>query len=94
MQIWRRVLWVVRMVDFATQIAAGNDALRLMNDPTLKAAVELVEKQLFDEWKTAKFEADQKYIHATMRGMHEFLRSLQSVIDSGKVAAAIAERRF
>jgi len=29
-----------------------------------------------------------------MRGMQEFLRALQSVIDSGKVSAAIAERRF
>ena len=85
---------MVLRVDFASQIAAGNDALRLMNDPTLKAAVELVEKQLFDEWKVAKFEADQKYIHATMRGMQEFKRALQSVIDSGKVSAAIAERRF
>ena len=86
--------WEARLVDFATQIAAGNDALRLMNDPTLKAAVALVEEQLCDEWKTAKFEADQKYIHATMRGMHEFLRALQAVIDNGKVAASIAERRF
>jgi len=82
------------MVDFATQIAAGNDALRLMNDPTLKAAVELVEKQLFEEWSKANLEADQKHIHATMRGMHHFLRALQSVIDNGKVAAAIADRRF
>ncbi len=35
-----------------------------------------------------------QYIHATMRGMHEFLRALQAVIDNGKVAASIAERRF
>lgn len=59
-----------------------------MNDPTLKAAVEAVEKQLFEQWCEAKFEADQKYIHATMRGMHEFLRSLQATVDSGKVAAS------
>lgn len=64
-----------------------------MNDPTLKAAVEAVEKQLFEQWCEAKFEADQKYIHATMRGMREFLRSLQATIDSGKVAASFAERR-
>jgi len=76
------------------QIAAGNDALRLMNDPTLKAAVELVERDLFEQWREAKFEADQKYIHATMRGVKEFLRILQATIDSGKVAASLAEKRY
>lgn len=82
------------MASLSEQIGAGQDALRLMNDPTLKAAVELAEKQLFEQWQEAKFEADQKYIHATMRGMHEFLRILQALIDSGKVAASLAEKRY
>lgn len=86
--------WVAQLSDLASQIAAGNDALRLMNDPTLKAAIEVVEKDLFEQWRTAKFEADQKYIHATMRGLHEFLRALQAAIDSGKVAASLAEKRY
>lgn len=82
------------MASLSDQIAAGNDALRLMNDPTLKAAVELVKKDLFEQWCNAKFEADQKYIHATMCGMKEFLRILQATIDSGKVAASLAEKRY
>ena len=94
MPIWHLVLWAARMVDLASQISAGNDALRLLNDPTLKAAVELVEKDLFEQWRNAKFEYDQKYIHATMRGMQEFLRMLQATIDSGKVAASLAEKRY
>lgn len=81
------------MASISEQIAAANDALRLLNDPTLKAAVETVEKQLFAQWCEAKFEADQKYIHATMRGMQEFLRLLQATVDSGKVAASFAEKR-
>lgn len=85
---------MAQLSDLASQIAAGNDALRLMNDPTLKAAVEVVEKDLFEQWRNAKFEADQKYIHATMRGLHEFLRALQATIDSGKVAASLAEKRY
>ena len=56
--------------------------------------MELVEKDLFEQWRNAKFEADQKYIHATMRGMQEFLRVLQATIDSGKVAASLAEKRY
>lgn len=82
------------MSSLSEQISAGNDALRLMNDPTLKAAVALVEKDLFEQWREAKFEADQKYIHATMRGMQEFLRVLQATIDSGRVAASLAEKRY
>jgi len=92
--IWPLAEWVVRLSDLASQIAAGNDALRLLNDPTLKAAVELVETDLFEQWRNAKFEADQKYINATMRGMQEFLRVLQATIDSGKVAASLAEKRY
>ena len=94
MPIWPLAEWVVRLSDLASQISAGNDALRLLNDPTLKAAVELVEKDLFEQWRNAKFEADQKYIHATMRGMQDFLRMLQATIDSGKVAASLAEKRY
>ena len=79
--------------DLQKQISTGHAAARIMADPTFVEAVKAVEEQLFLQWSQASFEEDQKHIHATMRGMREFLRMLKAMIDSGKVSASIADKR-
>lgn len=56
--------------------------------------MKLVEAELFEEWRAAETAEAREDIHAAFRGLERVLRRLHATVDSGKVAAALAERRF
>lgn len=82
------------MADLKSEIVAGHQASRVLNDDAFKAAVKLVEAELFEEWRAADTAEAREDIHAAFRGLERVLRRLHATVDSGKVAAALAERRF
>jgi hypothetical protein len=82
------------LADLRAEIAAGHQASRVLNDDAFKAAVRLVEAELFEEWRAAETAEGREEIHAAFRGLERVLRRLHATVDSGKVAAAQAERRF
>lgn len=77
------------------QMARGQRAELLLNNPLLNEILERIETTWTQKWKASKVEdtALREQAFLMLSNLEEFKRELRSVLDSGKLAEATLTRR-
>ncbi len=77
------------------EIARGERAQQLLNDPLLVEAFETIEKELHDQWQNspARDAEGREKLFLTLKCLHKMHGHLVNVLESGKMAKATLAQR-
>lgn len=70
-------------------IAKGQHAKRLLEDEVLVEALDAIEKDIFDEWRTTTIEAydERSDLFLTLKCLERLKARLRAILDDGVIAS-------
>lgn len=80
--------------DLSDQVRDGAQAERILGDRVYREAVEKIERDLFDAWKTSKWDDAEKreFLYRQMRALGETQNRLRVVMGDGQVAKSMLQK--